>query len=83
MIGELFHMLKNPLHHPLRRLRIIQRNVVSNGIQIVKRRLGPDYFSHRAMRCVAWVWDRVRPSSTAFSPRAMPSSRLMRRCCVS
>lgn len=32
---------------------IIQRDVVGYGVQITECGPGPDYFSHRAMRCLA------------------------------
>ena len=34
-------------------LWIVQCNVVRDGVKITERRLGPDYFSHRAIRCLA------------------------------
>ena len=62
---------------------IVERDIVRDRIQIGQGRFCPDYFSHRAMRCLALAWVSVRPSSTAFSPRAMPSSKRMRCCCAS
>ncbi len=47
------NMPKDSLDQPARRLRIIECDVVGNGIEIVERGLRPDYFSHRAMRFFA------------------------------
>ena len=53
MIGKLLDATKDSPNKSLCRLRVIQRNVISDGFEIAQRRLGPDYFSHRAMRCLA------------------------------
>ena len=58
--------------------RVFQRDEVGDGVQIVKRWLGPDYLSHRAMRVLASACGMVLPSATAISPRAIPSSTDMR-----
>lgn len=79
--------LKHPtirlLHQQLGCFRIIECDVVGNSVRITKRRLGPDYFSHRAIRRLACACDTVRPSSMVLSPRTMPSSRLIRCFSVS
>ena len=55
MTRKLFDVAKHPPNQLFRRFRIVQRDVVGDGIQIGKRRLGPDYFSHRAKRFLAWA----------------------------
>src|SRR5205823_12847480 len=80
---ELLDATKHPLNQRLRRFRVIQRDVIGNCLEIAQRRLGPDYFRHRVIRCFAFACDTTRPSSIAFSPRAMPSRRLIRRWSVS
>ena len=40
-------------NEPPCRFRIVQRDVIGDGVQIAERRFGPDYFSHRAMRFLA------------------------------
>lgn len=35
--------------------RFVQRNRIRNRIQILNRRISPDYFSHRFNRCFAWT----------------------------
>ncbi len=34
--------------------RFVQRNIICNRIQILNRRISPDYLSHRLSRCFAW-----------------------------
>jgi len=80
MVGELPHMVEDALHKLTGSTRILKGNVIRNGIEFAESGLGPDYFSHRDMRRLASAWDKVRPSSMAFSPRAIPSSKPMRRC---
>jgi len=50
------------LDEPASRCRVLQGNIICNGIQIVNRRVGPDYFSHRSSRRLAWGWVEIRPS---------------------
>lgn len=50
---QLPNMLKDPPDYLRGRLRVLQSDVVSNGVQIRKGWLSPDYFSHRAMRVLA------------------------------
>lgn len=83
MLGKHGDVTKDGANQPARCLRVVERDMVGNGVEIVERGLGPAYFSHRAMRFAAWAWVNTRPSSTAFSPRAMPSSSAKRRCCRS
>lgn len=53
MRSKLLYMAKYPLHkHPGRR-HVLQRDMVSDGVKIAERRVGPDYFSHRDMRALA------------------------------
>ncbi len=67
------------LLHPLTGgRRIVQRNIICNRIQILNRRISPDYSSHRFNRSFAWTWVEVRPSWIALSPRAIPSSTRIR-----
>ena len=44
------------------RCRVLQGNIICDGIQIVNRRVSPDYFSHRARGSFAWACVEVRPS---------------------
>lgn len=80
MLGQLVNMAEHMADEPACGFGIVQCNVVCDGVQIAQCRLGPDYFNHRDIRALAWACDTMRPSSMAFSPRAIPSSRLMRRC---
>ena len=59
---------------------ILERDVVRDRFEVRNRRLGPDYFSHFARRTLASAWLTPRPSASAISPRAIPSSTLIRRC---
>ncbi len=40
----------------------LQRNIVCNRIQVLNRRISPDYLSHRFNRCFAWTWVEIRLS---------------------
>ena len=53
MISKLTHMSKHALDQNFRGIRIIQGDVVDDGIQVAKHRIGPYYFSHRFMRFLA------------------------------
>ena len=79
---QLLHVSQDAPDKLGRGLWILQGNEVGDGIQVSERRLGPDYFSHRARRFLACAWVATRPSAIACSPRAMPSSTPM-RCCIS
>jgi hypothetical protein len=35
--------------------RVVQSDVVGDGVEVTQRRLRPDYFSHRAMRAFAFA----------------------------
>jgi hypothetical protein len=50
---KLVDMIEYSLHQAARRDGIVKGNIISDGVEIVKGWLGPDYFSHRAMRCFA------------------------------
>ena len=54
-------------------LGLVERNVIRARIELLNRRVCPDYLSHRFNRCLAWLWVEVRPSWMALSPRAIPS----------
>ncbi len=82
MLGQLPDVPENPLYQFCRRCGVFKRDVVGNGIQVGHRRLGPDYLSHLERRARAWACVNTRPSATACSPRAIPSSKVM-RCCMS
>jgi hypothetical protein len=56
----------------------LERNIIRNRLQILNRRVSPDYFSHRFNRCFARTWVEIRPSFIAFSPRAIPSRSRIR-----
>ena len=53
MISKLTHMSKHALDQNFRRVRIVQGDVVGDCIKVAKRRIGPNYFSHRFMRFLA------------------------------
>lgn len=60
---------------------ILERDVVRDRFEVrERRRLRPDYFSNFARRTLASAWLTPRPSASAISPRAIPSSTLIRRC---
>ncbi len=80
VIGEPLHVLENALDEGPRCSRVFQRDMVGDGVEVLKGGLGPDYFSHRPRRRFASAWETVRPSSRARSPRAMPSSSFRRFC---
>lgn len=80
---QLFHMFEHALDQRPRRVRVLNGDVVRDGVKIAERRLGPDYFSHRAIRALALLWVTTRPCSMARSPRAMPSRTTTRRCSFS
>ncbi len=68
MIDQLIDMMKDTLDQSARRVRILQRNAVCDGIEVAEGRFGTDYFSHRPMRRFASACGTVRPSSIARSP---------------
>lgn len=70
---QMLKVSKHFLNKPARHLRVIQGNVVGDCVQIIECRLGPNYFSHLDIRFLAEEWVTTRPSSTGFSPRAIPS----------
>lgn len=78
MSSQLTHMLNDTVDERSCRGRIVQGDVVGYRLKIAESGFRPDYFSHRDRRCLAWAWLTVRPSSMAFSPRAIPSSSFMR-----
>src|SRR5690606_13500179 len=78
MLAQLIDVTKNPRGKLLGCFRIIQCDVVEDCIQIVQGRFCPDQLSHRRILFFACDWVRTRPSSTARSPRAIPSSRATR-----
>ena len=53
MVCQLLDVPKNPLDELSCSFRIVQRNVIRDGVQIIQCRFGPGYFSHRDMRCLA------------------------------
>lgn len=53
VVFQLINVMKDSLNEAASSLWIVQCNVISDGVKITERRLGPDYFSHRAMRCLA------------------------------
>lgn len=74
MCFELIHVLEYAPDKLLRGVEIFQGDVVRNSIEIGQCGIRPNYFSHRAILALACSLETVRPSSTARSPRAMPSS---------
>jgi hypothetical protein len=44
------------------RSRVLQGDIICNRIQIVNRRISPDYSSHRFNRRFAWACVEIRPS---------------------
>jgi len=79
MIGKLIDVGKYARDEIAGRRCTVECYVVSNAVKIGEGRFGPNYFNHRAMRCLASAWETTRPSSIARSPRAIPSSSAMRR----
>lgn len=54
--GKMTELLDAPKDISDERLRgfgIVERDVIGNGVEIGERGVGPDYPSHRAMRCRA------------------------------
>ena len=49
------HGSEHPLDQPLSGLRFVQRYIICDRIQLLNRRIGPNYFSHRFSRCFAWT----------------------------
>ena len=72
MSGKLFHVREDPLYQAPSGFRVIESDVISDGIKIAQGGFGPNYFSHRDIRVLASACESVRPSSMARSPRAMP-----------
>ena len=50
---QLPDMLEDTSDEQCSGIRILQRDVVADGIEVAKRWLGPDYLSHRAIRVLA------------------------------
>ncbi len=75
--------IKDTFYEPPGRTGFVQRDVAGDGIQIIEGRLGPNYFSHRAIRFLARECDTTLPSAIALSPRAKPSSNWRRFCIAS
>jgi hypothetical protein len=71
---QLFDMFKDPLYETASGLGVVEGDIIRDHVQISQCWLGPDYLSHRAIRFFASPWGKVRPSSTARSPRAIPRS---------
>ncbi len=44
------------------RCSVLQGNIICDRIQIVNRRVSPDYSSHRSIRRFAWACVEIRPS---------------------
>lgn len=80
MLSELPNVPDDALDEVTCRDGIVQGDVVGYRLEVAQSGLCPDYFSHRDRRRLAWACVTVRPSSSAFSPRAMPSSNFI-RCC--
>lgn len=53
MLFKLLDMLKDFSNQIARRMRIIQGDVIGNGVEVAESWLGPDYLSHRDMRFLA------------------------------
>lgn len=53
MRDQLLHVVEDTLSQLSRRFRLIEPNVVGNGLQIVQGRLCPNQLSHRAIRFFA------------------------------
>ena len=53
MLSQLFNVPKHSLNQLLCRFWTVESDVVGDRVKIAKRRLSPDYLSHRAMRCLA------------------------------
>lgn len=72
------HVVENTLNKLARSGGIFYRDVIRNGIEIGKSRLSPNYFSHRDNLALASFCVSVLPSSSASSPRAIPSNKFIR-----
>lgn len=81
MPRQLFDVPDHATNQLRRRDAILERDVVRDRFEIRERWLGPDYFSHFARRTLAPAWVMPRPSASAISPRAIPSSTLI-LCCI-
>lgn len=55
MVGELSDMGHHAPHEGSGCRWVIERDIICNRVQISERRLGPNYFSHRARRFLAWA----------------------------
>src|SRR5690606_1050285 len=82
VVTQLLDMVKNTADQRRRGTWVLQCDGISDGFQIAKRRLRPNYFSHLARRFLARACVATRPSAIACSPRAIPSSTAI-RCCMS
>ncbi|MDB6036859.1 MAG: hypothetical protein JWM99_700 [Verrucomicrobiales bacterium] len=72
MLNKLLDVPEDSLNKTLRRQRIVESDVIRDGVEPLESGSGPDYFSHRAMRFFAPAWVTTRSSSIARSPRSMP-----------
>ena len=53
LLRKLLDVLKNSLHETPRRLRVVERDVIGNGLEVMESWLRPNQLSHRAMRFLA------------------------------
>ena len=79
LIGELFYVCEDPLDKATGCFRLVESDIVGDGIKVAQGRFGPNYFSHRDIRVLASACESVRPSSMARSPRVTPWSTASRR----
>jgi len=77
--GELFYVFEDPLDEAACGFRLVEGDIVGDGIKVAQGRFGPNYFSHRDIRALASACESMRPSSMARSPRATPWSTASRR----
>lgn len=83
VVCQLTHMGVHAFNQGNSRCRVLNCDVISDGLKVGQGWLGPDYFSHRDRRDLASAWAITRPSETAISPLAIPSRIDMRCCCNS
>ena len=72
MSGKLFHVREHPLYQAPSGFRVVESDVIGDGIKIAQGGFGPNYFSHRDIRVLASACVVSAPLSMARSPRAMP-----------
>lgn len=58
---ELLDVVEHAPHPLMRRVGHVERDAVRNRVEVGDAGLGPDYFSHRDMRALAWRCERMRP----------------------